>query len=236
MAEIKLHKSSKLFYREYPYKITYKRLYGFPSADILKSTRWGLNYNSWWFELPEGEEDMKRRTNCYHYLRNLETTKFNNSTFTHVYFKDKVEFDKASKRYKELQTEHYVPVLENLAEVIGKFTSNVELKKSLYHKKYKYKVILKFDRYLEEKLGKDLYDMYNDNPNYFLNVNVRRFREDLQPKSHYTGTYRYTWRHSYYNLYAIYCYEKIDMELLTFVASENISKITKAVLFDDLDK
>ena len=235
MAKVKVHKSHKLFYREYPYKITYKRLYGFPSPEIV-SNRWGMiGHSNWWFELPADEEDTKRRTNCFHYLRNLGNVKFMNSSFTHVYFKDKADFEKASKRYAELQTEHHIPVLENLVEVIGKFEANVELKKSLYHKKYKYKVVLKFDRYLEEKLGKDLYDMYSDNPNYYLNVNVRRFAEDIPLKTSFSG-YQYRWRHSYYHTYAIYCYEKIDMELLTFVASENISKITKAMLLDDLDK
>lgn len=235
MSEVKIFKSAKLFYNEYPYKIAYKRLYGFPSKDIISPFREELGHN-WWFDYPEDEDDLYRRLNCYHYLKNLKTTKFNNSAWTHVYFKDTDEFERAKGRYKELQQEHHVPVFDNLQEVIGKFKSNVELKKSLFHKRFRYKVTLKFNEYLEEKLGKDLYDMYNDNENYFLNINVKRFREDIKPTSAYTGVYRYTWRHSPYHLYAIYCYDKIDMEMLTFVASENISKITKAVLFDEIDK
>jgi len=43
-------------------------------------------------------------------------------------------------------------------------------------------------------------------------------------------------RHSIYNTYAIYCREKIDMEMLTFIAGENIAKITKAVLIAEIDK
>jgi hypothetical protein len=70
-----------------------------------------------------------------------------------------------------------------------------------------------------------------------LNPNVKRFDPvNIPTRSPTYGTYRYMWRHSPYNLYAIYCLEKIDMEMLTFVASENIGVITKAVLIEELDK
>lgn len=34
---VKLVESTKLFYNKYPYKISYKRLYGFPSKEIIDS-------------------------------------------------------------------------------------------------------------------------------------------------------------------------------------------------------
>ena len=48
--------------------------------------------------------------------------------------------------------------------------------------------------------------------------------------------YGYVFRHSNYNVYTVYCKEYIDMELMAFVTSENIIKITKALLKSELDK
>jgi len=234
---VETFKSSKLFYGKYPFKIAYKRLYGFPNTEIL-NTRWGLNpHFQWWFDLPEGDGDRKRRDNCYRFLNGFKDVKYNNSSLTHVYFPTREDFERAKKRYKELHEEYHEPFIDNLVEVMDKYTSKVELKKGLYHKKYRYKVTFRFNDYFEAKLGRDLYEMYKDNTNYYLNPNVKRFDPvNIPTRSPTYGTYGYKWRHSPYNLYAIYCLEKIDMEMLTFVASENIGVITKAVLIEELDK
>lgn len=238
-------KATKLFYNEYPYKISYLRLMRFPSETVLRSMNFtllldGENYGGWWGDIPKTEEEKQRRTNCVTFLKSLGDVKFSNSAFTHVYFKTQDSFDKACGRYEDLQTERHTPIIDNLAEVINGFDANIDLKRSLYHKKYRYKVTLKFNKHLEEKLGPSLYDMYKDNDNYHLNPNVKKFdgQTHTRPSGNPYGTYRYTYtfRHSVYNTYAIYCRERIDMEMLTFVAGENISKITKAVLIDEIDK
>ena len=241
MSDINVIQSTKLFYKEYPYKISYKRLYGFPTHTVLKSTNFSFllgsdGYNNWWGDIPANDDDRLRRQNCYSFLKSIEDTKFMNSSFTHVYFKSKKQFEKASKRYEDLQCEHYIPILENLAELINGFKSNIDLKKSLFHKRFRYKVNIRYNRHLEEKLGPSLYDMYKDNSNYHLNPNMQRFDPLHNGKRVSHSGYTYTFRHSTYNTYAIYCREKIDMEMLTFVAGENIAKITKAVLIDELDK
>lgn len=240
MSKITLIKSAKLYYGDYSHKIAYKRLYGFPNQSVLKSYNFNIVISGdsfgWWGDLPEDDEEKQRRTNCVQFLKGIGDVKFMNSSSTHVYFKSKEDFDKATKRYTELQLEHHVPVIDNLAEVINGFKANIDLKNSLYHKNYRYKVNIRFNKHLEEKLGPSLYDMYVDNTNYHLNPNMKRF----DPLHNGTRTswsgYTYTFRHSIYNTYAIYCREKIDMEMLTFVAGENISKITKAVLINEIDK
>ena len=245
MAKIRKIKATKLFFNEYPYKISYLRLMRFPTDTILRSMNFNLlldneDYGGWWGDIPKTDEEKQRRTNCVTFLKSLGDIKVMNSAYTHVYFKTEDSFNKACGRYVDLQTEHHEPIIDNLAEVINGFDANVDLKRNLYHKKYRYKVTLRFNKHLEEKLGPSLYDMYKDNDNYYLNPNVKKF--DGQNHSRQTGNpfgayrYTYTFRHSVYNTYAIYCREKIDMEMLTFVAGENISKITKAVLIDDLDK
>lgn len=243
MADIKLVEATKLFYNEYPYKITYLRLARFPSETVLRSMNFtllldGEDYGGWWGDIPKTDEEKQRRTNCVTFLKSLGDVKFAHSAFTHVYFKEEDSFQKACSRYVDLQTEHHVPIIENLGEVINGFNANIDLKKSLYHKKYRYKVTLKFDRHLEEKLGPSLYEMYKDDENYYLNPNVKKFDGATHARGNPYGTYRYvrTFRHSIYNTYAVYCLERIDMEMLTFVAGENISKITKAILIDEIDK
>lgn len=241
MSDIRVIKSTKLFYNEYPYKITYKRLYGFPPHTVLKSANFLFlketpDYNNWWGDIPSTEDDKKRRANCHSFLKGIEGSKFMNGGFTHVYFKNIEAFNKAKSRYSALQTEHHIPIIVNLAEVVNGFSANVDLKKALYHKHFRYKVNLRFNDHLEDKLGPSLYDMYKDNDNYRLNPNMKRFDPAHNgTRTSYSG-YTYQYRHSVYNSYTIYCKEKIDMEMLTFVAGENIAKITKAVLIHEIDK
>ena len=72
--------------------------------------------------------------------------------------------------------------------------------------------------------------MYRDNGNYRLNSNMKKFDKLYVARNQ--GKYI----HSPYNLYAIYCLDEIDMQMVGFVASECISTITKVVLLSDLDK
>lgn len=241
MSNIPVIKSTKLFYNEYPYKIAYKRLYGFPPHTILKSSNFSFlmgspEYNNWWGDIPNTEDDKQRRANCHSFLKGIEDTKFMNGSFTHVYFKTIEGFNKAKSRYDDLQSEHHIPIIDNLVEVVNGFSANIDLKKSLYHKKFRYKVTIKFNDHLEEKLGPSLYDMYKDNDNYHLNPNMKRFSPNASTVRTSWSGYTYQYRHSLYNSYSIYCREKIDMEMLTFVAGENIAKITKAVLISEIDK
>ena len=65
-----IDKVSKLFYGEYPYKITYKRLYGFPSAFINMSLYGDKepNEHNWWFDYPKTDEERQERANCHRFL------------------------------------------------------------------------------------------------------------------------------------------------------------------------
>lgn len=241
-ANVRIIKSAKLFYNKYPYKISYVRLYGFPQThhssgipiSMLSPTL--QNTMDWWFDIPKTEDDRQRRSNCLLFLNGLTGIKFMNSGYTHVYFETKEEFDKARVRYTDLQDENYIPILDNLAEIIANQDTNIDVKAKLYHRKFRYKVSLRFDQNLEERLGPSLFELYHDNSNYHLNPNLLRF-DPLHDgtRTSYSG-YTYHFRHSLYNSYVIYCKEYIDMQLLTFVAGENISKITKAVLIDEIDK
>jgi hypothetical protein len=235
---IKTFESAKLFFKKYPYKIAYKRLYGFPSKEVIESYSNRTGYG-WWFDYPTTVEEQVSRANCIRFLRSQPGTKFTNSSMTHVYFETKEVFENASTRYHELQKEHHVPFIDNLAEQFERCEDNVEIKKKLYHKKFRYKIQLKYNNNLHTLLGPLLNESYIDNDNYFLNNNLRRFNKDpdysskmyMQPPGHNISyNISYLFRHSNYNSYVIYCKDHIDMQLMAFVASENIIKITKALL------
>jgi hypothetical protein len=228
---VKTHKITKLFYKEYPYKISYKRLYGFPSEALLEANKWG-----WWFDVPASVDSRMERSNCFTYLKSFNNIKFMNGSLTHVYFMHKEDYLSARKRYENIQIEAFEPHFDDIKKIIELNESNIEIKKSLYHKKYKYKVLFKFNKNFEDNVGPSIFDIYNDNENYHLNPNIRRFDKSV---THFRTTYNgysYQFRHSSYNTYAIYCKDRIDMEMVAFVAGENIKTITKAVLIDDLDK
>ena len=231
---VKHVESTKLFYKKYPYKIAYKRLYGFPSKEIVDSYTDRTGYG-WWFDYPVTPEDIIARSNCIRFLRSKPGTKFANSSMTHVYFEDKDVFELATTRYRNLQQEIHIPFIDNLSETLDAQQDNIEIKNNLYYKKFRYKISLKYNNNLHVSLGPLLVDTYSNNDNYLLNTNVRRFaKEDVTIPLNSTN-YRYKFRHSVYNSYTIYCREYIDLQLMAFVASENITKITKAILRHEID-
>lgn len=230
---VKHVESTKLFYKKYPYKIAYKRLYGFPSKEIIDSYVNRTGYG-WWFDYPTTPEDMIARSNCIRFLRSKPGTKFTNSSMTHVYFEDKDVFELAATRYGKLQKEIHIPFIDNLSETLDAQADNVEIKNSLYYKKFRYKINLKYNNNLHTYLGPLLIDTYSSNDNYLLNTNVRKFAKEDTTIQINNAPYSYKFRHSTYNTYTIYCREYIDMQLMAFVASENITKITKAILIREI--
>jgi len=226
---VKYVESTRLFYKKYPYKISYKRLYGFPSKEVIESYNDRTGYG-WWFDYPETPEDINSRSNCIRFLKSKSGIKFANSAMTHVYFEDKDVFELATTRYRELQQEIHIPFIDNLLETLDDQEDDIEIKNNLYYKKFRYKITLKYNHNLHTNLGPLLVESYSNNDNYLLNINLRRFAKDNIIITPSNSRYNYRYRHSTYNSYIIYCNEHIDMQLMAFVASENINKITKAIL------
>lgn len=225
--------STKLFFKKYPYKITFKRLYGFPSAELLNmyKSRWGHYENHWWFPLPINDDDKDKRLRCLRYLKNnFEDIKVHNVSTTGIYFLHKDDFERAKKRYKEYHIEYTEPFIEELPNILEQYPESVELKKSLYFNKYRYKITLTPNRQFKESIAEFLASSLCENENYRLHKNVLAaggvFSSHATPR-------RYI---SYYNTYNIYCKDKIDVEYVTFVACECISKINKVVLIGEIDK
>ena len=66
------------------------------------------------------KKDKKEQTVIDFSVSLLKDLKFNNGSHTHVYFKDKQDYLKASQRYLSLQTSRAEPIVDNLAEIYDK--------------------------------------------------------------------------------------------------------------------
>ena len=66
------------------------------------------------------KKDKKEQTVIDFSVKSFEDLKFNNGSHTHVYFKDKQDYLKASQRYLGLQTSRAEPIVDNLAEIYDK--------------------------------------------------------------------------------------------------------------------
>lgn len=228
--------STKLFYKKYPYKITYKRLYGFPSAEIIEmyNARCGngqtRHFDWWWCPLPESDEDKDKRKRCYSYLKNnFKDIKVHNVATTCIYFLTKDDFERAKKRYKELHVEYTEPFIEELPEITEKYPESVEFKKSLYFKNYRYRVTLAPNDDFRTHVAEYLAINFADNENYRLNKNILVAGGVIN--NHTVRRYI-----GYYHTYNLYCKDRIDLEFITFVISECIAKISKVVLIEEIDK
>jgi hypothetical protein len=205
--------STKLFYNVYPYRITYPRL--------------GRIHRFYFQGNEPSKYSQEMRKNCLSYLKSRfkGRIKFNHGYHTHAYFLTEEDFEKA-KAHEEFQTLHIkytTPLFPDLKEILDKFDSNVQLRKNLFLRKFKYKVEIAFNFQNFPVLCDDLYSTFEDNPNYAVSGNIK----SVTRRFGYYGSWA---------TYSMYCKEKIDVEYFTFMFGENIKSITKAVLISELDK
>ena len=142
---------TKLFYNVYPYRITYPRLGNLPK----------FYYRS---EKPS-EHSWMLRQQCDKYLKKefKGRIKFNNGYHTHAYFLEKEDYLKAKEEFKELHIKYTEPLFENLKEILDKYNSNVSLRKSLYLKKFNYKVEIKYTFCTFPVICDDIVETFKDN-------------------------------------------------------------------------
>ena len=109
---------TKLFYNIYPYRITYPRLGNLPK----------FYYRT---EKPS-EHSWMIRQQCHQYLKKefKGRIKFNNGYHTHAYFLKKEDYLKAKEEFKELHVKYTEPLFPDLKDILDKFDSNVDLRKS----------------------------------------------------------------------------------------------------------
>ena len=209
---------NKLFYKVYPYRITYPRL-------------GRLNY-FYWDENQPSKHAIAMRTQCLLYLqtqfKNRPTDthnriKFNNGYHTHVYFTDKKDFLLAKKHSKEIHLKYSIPLREDLKEILDEFDSKVEIRQSLYLKEHRYKVTMAYNYKNFPQVCEDIFTSFGDNANYSVSSNIKSV----------TNRFGY---HGSWATYSVYCKSKIDVEYFTFMFGEDIKSISKIVLVSELDK
>ena len=134
-------------------------------------------------------------------------------------------------------------MFDNLQEIIDGHDTNEEIRKSLWFNKYRYKIVMKCDEHFEEGLCTDLYEMFKLNENVRLNknmielANIETSTRSIPPANN--GLFRHyglNRRLGRWRVYSMFCSDKLDAEYISFVASENISSIHKALLISELDK
>ena len=205
--------TTKLFYNIYPYRITYPRL--------------GRIHRFYFRDNEPSEYSQEMRESCFSYLKSRfkGRIKFNHGYHTHAYFLKEEDFEKAKsdKEFQQLHIKYTTPLFPDLKEILDKFDANIQLRKSLFFKKFKYKVEISFNFQNFPELCDDLYSTFGDNPNYAVSRNIK----SVTRRFGYYGSWA---------TYSMYCRDKIDVEYFTFVFGENIKSITKAVLISELDK
>jgi|TARA_B110000495_G_C22740122_1_gene433962 hypothetical protein len=209
---------NKLFYKVYPYRITYPRLGNLPSF--------------YWDDNKPSEGALAMRFTCLHYLKsNFKTQatdthnriKFNNGYHTHVYFSNKEDYLLAKEHSKELHINYTIPLREDLKEILDEYDQKVEIRQTLYLKEHRYKATLSYNYKNFPKVCDDIFETFGDNENYKISGNIKSV----------------TNRFGYYGAwatYSIYCKSKIDVEYFTFMFGEDIKSISKIVLVSELDK
>ena len=205
--------TTKLFYNIYPYRITYPRL--------------GRLHRFYFQNNEPSEYSLEMRNNCFSYLKSRfkGRIKFNHGYHTHAYFLKEEDFEKAKsdKESQQLHIKYTTPLFSNLKEILDKFDANITLRKTLFLRKFKYKVEIKFNFQNFPELCDDLYATFRDNTNYAVSGNIK----SVTRRFGYYGSWA---------TYSMYCKEKIDVEYFTFMFGENIKSITKTVLISELDK
>ena len=203
--------STKLFYKVYPYRITYPRL--------------GRLHRFYFQGNEPSNHSMEMRQQCLTYLKKefKGNIKFNHGYHTHAYFLKEEDFEKAKEEFFDLQLKYTIPLFPDLKEILDKFDSNIQLRKSLFLKKFNYKVEIAYNFQNFTSLCDDLYSTFEDNPNYAVSGNIK----SVTRRFGYYGSWA---------TYSLYCKDKIDVEYFTFMFGENIKSITKAVLISELDK
>ena len=205
--------TTKLFYNIYPYRITYPRL--------------GRLHRFYFQGNEPSNHSMEMRQKCLTYLKKefKGNIKFNHGYHTHAYFLKEEDFEKAKsdKESQQLHIKYTTPLFPNLKEILDKFDANITLRKTLFLRKFKYKVEIKFNFQNFPELCDDLYATFRDNTNYAVSGNIK----SVTRRFGYYGSWA---------TYSMYCKEKIDVEYFTFMFGENIKSITKTVLISELDK
>lgn len=127
--------TTKLFYNIYPYRITYPRL--------------GRLHRFYFQGNEPSNHSMEMRQKCLTYLKKefKGNIKFNHGYHTHAYFLKEEDFEKAKsdKESQQLHIKYTTPLFSNLKEILDKFDANITLRKTLFLRKFKYKVEIKFN-------------------------------------------------------------------------------------------
>jgi hypothetical protein len=186
------------------------------------------------------EVETSERLSCLkfvasHNVKSERTVRISHSwCHTLAFFKDEKTYRKVLEKYKKTYViEAYEPAIENLKHLHENKGRYEELRHGLYFKKYRYKIAISPINYGEyddfHAVVSRAIELAQDN-DYHVNTNLRCasriFNRNPNAKNSYSK-----WR-----VYSICCEDEVDLNFLTLILGDFVTKISKAILIDDLDK
>lgn len=217
----------KLYFKKYQYRIKFKRLHRFPNLERLgiPASRW----EEWWGERLPTEEDREQRLACLEAIIDSGVErKVSTSTYTFVYLTNEDDYNVVKDICPEYQIERTEPSRSDLLELQDKYPSTTEFKKALYFKKYRYKVTLRYSDHFRDHLARQILDIFKDSEHIRLDKKISSM---LDPHTYGFSPWRF-----HYAEYNVYCESEEDISYFSFIASESITSVKKAILFSELDK
>jgi len=195
---LKIKPITKLFYYYYDYKIVM-------DANSFNDMREGFDF----FNSEHSQINTMRVKTVY------------NNGKVNLYFNGKDLLNYYTKYYKELIQSISGPINDYHHSLILK--SNIEIKKTLYYKKYRYKVkFSKNNKNSSSSIGDTnlitkLRDMIRTNPQDYLGTNL------------------YEQRFSYYLTPVVYVTDKQSLMMLELIAKEHISQRIKVITIKEIE-
>lgn len=132
----------KPFYGKFPYRVKFYTVRFWPSMIDFLDYQNDEEHDALVDLIEERKKDIRSvYKNIDLYLKNMAVDyRTRNEIYTSYFLEDKEIFDYLCKEYADYIYEKTVPFREDMVDVYKKFPVNTEIRKYLYHGKYKYKM------------------------------------------------------------------------------------------------
>jgi hypothetical protein len=191
---IPIEYSTKIFFKEYPYRIKYltrmsnrdsrKWLSDSERAELDVFERNGIfkSPNAFKLMMDKIAFNSKPRMNCHDKSRSVL-----------CYFENEEDFLKAQGINSTWIMELTVPALENLSEVTNNLGSTEELRKTLYWRKYRHKLDLKNSDDFRKNSVVELGDRLTEMEGVRMNSGLQRVYHGEKNQNYPMRGWRYRW-------------------------------------------
>ena len=226
----------KPYYNQYTYRIRYNKIGGFTERFLKYAL--GLTKHTtdsgYWLYWAQYYIDKYYPSSLDEYTELVETCTrlsllqeeypkrikiVHNKHSTLAYFTDEEVFEKCKKIGKKHQIEYSLPYSDNLLEMNNDLLKEEELRKTLYFKKYEYKVFIDLFNHDLESID-DFLTSLKDSEDVHFNSALAAYFESIRAKFYYTD-------------YIIYCKDRDTLTYVLLMGSSIIKSYKRAVPLSD---